>query len=165
MSGIETPGKSARTLGREPETVNKTTGGDRLGDFALDPQLAADTIAVAALPLSAVRLMRDANYPWLILVPRRADVAEIVDLEESDRVQLMAEISLASGALREEATACDKLNVAALGNMVRQLHVHVIARRIGDAAWPRPVWGVVPARKYAPGEAESLAQRIAARLR
>ncbi|HWT31784.1 MAG TPA: HIT domain-containing protein, partial [Propylenella sp.] len=89
--------------------------------FSLDPQLAADSIAVAELPLSAVRLMRDANYPWLLLVPRRPGLAEIVDLAAAERTQLMAEIAAASEALRE-TVPCDKLNVAALGNMVRQLH-------------------------------------------
>ncbi|HWT11457.1 MAG TPA: HIT domain-containing protein [Allosphingosinicella sp.] len=102
-------------------------------DFLLDPRLAEDSLVVAALPLSAVRLMRDANYPWLLLVPRRPGLAEIVDLSAAERTQLMAEIALASEALRETAP-CDKLNVAALGNMVRQLHVHVIARRTGDPA-------------------------------
>jgi diadenosine tetraphosphate (Ap4A) HIT family hydrolase len=150
-------------LGREPQTVNNSAGGARLENFALDPQLAADTIAVKELPLSEVRLMRDANFPWLILVPRCAGAVELVDLPAADRMQLMTEISLASAALRE-STHCDKLNVAALGNMVRQLHVHVIARRIGDAAWPRPVWGAAPAKPYEPGEAEKFSARIAARL-
>ena len=133
-------------------------------DFSLDPQLAADTIPVAELPLSALRLMRDANYPWLILVPRRAGLAEIVDLAAAERGTLMTEIALASEALRAVAP-CDKLNVAALGNMVRQLHVHVIARRTADPAWPKPVWGAVSPRPYAPGEAEALATAIAERLR
>jgi diadenosine tetraphosphate (Ap4A) HIT family hydrolase len=131
--------------------------------FSLDPQLAADSIEVAELPLSAVRLVRDANYPWLLLVPRRPTLAEMVDLAVAERTQLMAEIARASEALRQ-AAPCDKLNVAALGNMVRQLHVHVIARRTGDPAWPLPVWGAVPPKSYAPGEAEALAAAIAARL-
>ena len=133
-------------------------------DFSLDPQLAADSLAVVELPLSAVRLMRDANYPWLLLVPRRPGLAEIVDLSAAERTQLIAEIALASEALRK-TVPCDKLNVAALGNMVRQLHVHVIARTTTDPAWPRPVWGAVPPKAYAPGEAEALAARVAARLR
>ena len=132
-------------------------------DFSLDPQLAADSLAVAELPLSAVRLMRDANYPWLLLVPRRPGLAEILDLAAAERTQLMAEIALAGEALRA-TVRCDKLNLAALGNVVRQLHVHVIARRTDDPAWPRPVWGAVPAKLYAPGEAEALAAKIAARL-
>lgn len=132
-------------------------------DFALDPRLAADSIPVAELALSSVRLMRDANYPWLLLVPRQAHLAEIVDLDELDRSLLMREIAKACQALRD-IVACDKLNVAALGNSVRQLHVHVIARRETDAAWPRPVWGAAPPLAYAEGEAEALAAKLAARL-
>ncbi len=131
--------------------------------FSLDPRIAADSIAVAELPLCAARLMRDANYPWLVLAPRRPGLAEIIDLGPDDRAQLMAEIASASEALRA-SVPCDKLNVAALGNMVRQLHVHVIARRTDDAAWPMPVWGVAPASDYGPGQAEALAQNLAARL-
>jgi diadenosine tetraphosphate (Ap4A) HIT family hydrolase len=132
--------------------------------FLLDARLEADTLAVAELPLSVVRLMRDANYPWLLLVPRRANVVEIVDLSPDDQVRLVGEIAAVSHALRA-SVPCEKLNVAALGNVVAQLHVHVIARRGDDPAWPRPVWGAVPARPYPAGEAEQLAQRIAAALR
>ena len=132
-------------------------------DFSLDARLEADSIAVVEPVLSAVRLMRDANYPWLVLVPRRANAVELVDLAPDDRVRLIEEIAAASHALRA-CVSCEKLNVAALGNVVSQLHVHVIARRRDDPAWPRPVWGVVPARPYPTGEAELLAQRIAAAL-
>jgi diadenosine tetraphosphate (Ap4A) HIT family hydrolase len=134
-----------------------------LDHFSLDPQLAADTLAVADLPLCAVRLMRDANYPWLILVPRRAGLAEIIDLDSNQRSQLMAEIAAASEALRA-SVRCDKLNVAAIGNLVRQLHVHVMARRKDDLAWPKPVWGFAAARPYAPGEADAFVQQLAAKL-
>ena len=129
----------------------------------MDARLLAETIAVAELPLSAARLMGDANYPWLILVPRRPALAEIIDLDADDRAQLMREISGASEALRA-VVSCDKLNVAALGNMVRQLHVHVIARTKSDAAWPKPVWGAAPPKPYPPGAAEALARRLAERL-
>ena len=115
--------------------------------FSLHPQLAADTTLVGDLPLSRVLLMNDANYPWLILVPRLPAITEIIDLEENAQIQLTGEIAKAAEALKA-LTACDKLNVAALGNMVPQLHVHVIARRRSDAAWPKPVWGVVPAKPY-----------------
>jgi diadenosine tetraphosphate (Ap4A) HIT family hydrolase len=115
--------------------------------FSLHPQLAADTTPVGDLPLTRVLLMNDANYPWLILVPRLPGVSEIIGLEENAQVQLTAEIARVSTALRA-LTACDKLNVAALGNVVPQLHVHVIARRRDDAAWPKPVWGVRPAKPY-----------------
>jgi diadenosine tetraphosphate (Ap4A) HIT family hydrolase len=109
--------------------------------WSLHPQLKKDTIDIGDLPLSRVLVIRDANYPWLLLVPRRENAVEIIDLDEVAQAQLMTEISRVSRALKE-ITKCDKLNVAALGNMVPQLHVHVIARRTGDVAWPRPVWGV-----------------------
>jgi len=123
--------------------------------FTLDPRLAADTAPVGDLALSRVLLMNDANYPWLILVPRLPDVTELIDLEENAQVQLTAEIARASAALKA-VTACDKLNVAALGNVVPQLHVHVIARRRDDAAWPKPVWGAAPAKVYAPAARDAL---------
>lgn len=122
--------------------------------WSLHPQLANDTAPVGDLPLCRVLLTRDANYPWLVLVPRRADIVEIIDLDDSDAARLMTEIAHVSRALRA-ATGCDKLNVAALGNMVPQLHVHVIARRRNDAAWPHPVWGVVPAKPYAADEIDT----------
>lgn len=111
--------------------------------WSLHPQLQKDTIDIGDLPLSRVLVIKDANYPWLLLVPRRADTVEIIDLDEVAQGQLMTEINRVGRALKE-TTQCDKLNVAALGNMVPQLHVHIIARRTSDAAWPRPVWGVVP---------------------
>lgn len=111
--------------------------------WSLHPQLKTDTIDIGDLPLSRVLVIRDANYPWLLLVPRRPEAVEIIDLDEVEQAQLMTEISRAARALKE-VTKCDKLNIAALGNVVPQLHVHVIARRKADAAWPRPVWGVVP---------------------
>src|SRR6201982_1084759 len=112
--------------------------------WSLHSQLKKDTIDIGDLPLSKVLVIRDANYPWLLLVPRRVDVVHIIDLDEVAQAQLMTEVSRAARALKE-VTKCDKLNIAALGNMVPQLHVHVIARRTGDVAWPRPVWGVAPA--------------------
>jgi diadenosine tetraphosphate (Ap4A) HIT family hydrolase len=115
--------------------------------FALDPQLAADTIAVGDLALCRVLLNDDANYPWLILVPRRAGLVELSDVDEAMQNALMDEVSQAARALKG-ATHCDKLNVAALGNVVTQLHVHVIARFRTDAAWPNPVWGKVPRKPY-----------------
>ncbi|MET4568113.1 HIT family protein [Rhodanobacter soli] len=108
--------------------------------FALDPRLAADTRPVASLPLCDVLLMNDARYPWLILVPRRAGLVEIADLRDDEQTMLWQEVNRAAAALRAVAP-CDKLNLGALGNIVRQLHVHVVARVEGDAAWPGPVWG------------------------
>ncbi|TCT24405.1 HIT domain-containing protein [Thermomonas haemolytica] len=122
----------------------------------LDPRLADDTAPVIELPLCEVRLMDDANHPWLVLVPRVPDAVEIIDLDPAQRTQLSAEIDLAARALKALFKP-DKLNVAALGNQVPQLHVHVIARFRDDIAWPRPVWGAAHARPYAP---EELVQRV-----
>ena len=112
--------------------------------WSLHPQLERDTRLLGDLPLSRVLVIDDANYPWLLLVPRRPDLVELIDLDEVERAQLMTEIAMVARALKE-VTQCDKLNIAALGNVVPQLHVHLIARRKGDAAWPKPVWGVAPA--------------------
>jgi diadenosine tetraphosphate (Ap4A) HIT family hydrolase len=117
----------------------------------LHPQLAHDTAPVGDLALARILAMNDANYPWVILVPRLGGAVEIIDLAETDRMRLMAEIAQVSAALKQ-LTGCDKLNVAAIGNAVPQLHVHIVARRTDDAAWPKPVWGAVPAKPYAAGE-------------
>ncbi len=126
--------------------------------FALDPRLAADTRLVASLPLCDVRLMNDARYAWLVLVPRRAGMVEIADLAAAEQAGLWQEVNLAGRALRAVAP-CDKLNLGALGNLVRQLHVHVVARREGDAAWPGPVWGHGRAQPHAE---DDLHERLAA---
>lgn len=124
-------------------------------DFVLDPRLAADTHLVTSLPLCDVRLMNDARYPWLILVPRRTGLVEITDLTDADQASLWREINHASIALRS-ASPCEKLNVAALGIIVRQLHVHVVARNHGDATWPGPVWGHGKAVPYEPAASDAL---------
>ncbi len=124
--------------------------------WSLHPQLARDTALVGDLALARVLAMNDANYPWVILVPRCAGAVEIIDLDEGDRGRLMAEIAEVCTALKQ-LTRCDKLNVAAIGNMVPQLHVHVVARRTDDPAWPKPVWGSVAAKPYAAGELDTLA--------
>ena len=123
--------------------------------WTLHPQLADDCSMIGELPLSRLLLNHDASYPWLVLVPRRTGATEIIDLDRADQGQLMAEIDQVSRALKA-ATGCDKLNVAAIGNVVPQLHVHVVARRRGDAAWPKPVWGAAPPRPYADAERERL---------
>jgi diadenosine tetraphosphate (Ap4A) HIT family hydrolase len=117
--------------------------------FQLDARLATDTVFVTEWNLCRVLLMDDAQFAWLVLVPRREGLAEFDDLAERDRTQLMREVTRAMALLRG-VVECDKLNVGALGNIVRQLHVHVVARREGDAAWPGPVWGHGPAHHYLP---------------
>ena len=129
----------------------------------LHPQLARDTVNIGDLPLSRVLVINDANYPWLLLVPRRIGVSEIIDLDEVEQAQLWTELARAGRALKE-VTACDKLNIAALGNVVPQLHVHVIARRAGDAAWPKPVWGAVPPRSYEDETLQPLLIKLRQRL-
>jgi diadenosine tetraphosphate (Ap4A) HIT family hydrolase len=131
--------------------------------FALHPQLAQDTVTIGELKLCRLLLNKDANYPWLVLVPRRPDLTEIIDLDSAAQAQLTIEIAMVSQALRD-ITQCDKLNVAALGNMVAQLHVHVIARRKSDAAWPRPVWGVAPALRYGDNELNVLIDAVRRKL-
>ncbi len=125
--------------------------------FDLNPTLAADTLDVGALPLCQCLLMNDSRYPWLILVPRVADITELLQLNQAQIVRLWPEIRWASELLQAQARIT-KLNVAALGNMVPQLHIHVIGRHSQDAAWPGPVWGVGPAIPYAAPEA---AQQLA----
>jgi diadenosine tetraphosphate (Ap4A) HIT family hydrolase len=140
-----------------------TDGPEQQMDFALDPRLAADTRPIGDLALCRLLLMDDETYPWLILVPRHAGAAEILDLSVADRARLIEEIALVCDALRAE-TRPIKLNVAALGNVVRQWHVHLIARFETDPAWPGPVWGRFPPRRYGPQTAGAFARRIAARL-
>jgi len=124
--------------------------------YELHPQLAADTHPLATFELCELRLMDDANYPWLVLVPRVPNARELIDLDAAQRHQLTDEIDRAARLLRD-AFRPHKLNVAALGNMVPQLHVHVIAREENDPAWPAPVWGRVAARPYPP---EMLVERV-----
>jgi diadenosine tetraphosphate (Ap4A) HIT family hydrolase len=126
-----------------------------VSDFSLDGQIAADTSPLLEWPLCRVLLMEDANYPWLILVPARPGLVELHDMNATDRAALMEEIATASKVLKEFSGA-DKINVAAFGNMVAQLHVHVIARRKTDPAWPRPVWGAAPRQAYLPAEKAAL---------
>jgi diadenosine tetraphosphate (Ap4A) HIT family hydrolase len=131
--------------------------------FALDPRLAADTIAIGDLTLSRLLLMDDARYLWLVLVPRHENLSELFHLEETDRAILMEEIAAVSRALTGFA-GVDKINVGALGNIVRQLHIHVVARSIGDAAWPGPVWGAGVAQRYEGQKGRELARDFKAAL-
>jgi len=134
-----------------------------LAAFILDARLAADSVAVQSLPLCDLRLMNDARFPWLLLIPRRAGASEIVDLQEADRLMLFEEITFVSIALRT-ATVCHKLNVAAIGNIVPQLHVHVVARFRQDAVWPQPVWGFGETVAYEEAARDRLVARIRAAL-
>ena len=132
--------------------------------FTLNDRLRADTHHVTDLDLCRVLLMNNAFWPWLILVPMRENAVEIHRLDEADQMALMREIALASRAA-ERLFAPDKMNVGALGNMVPQLHVHVIGRTRGDPAWPGPVWGSGHARPYEQAEAAALVKRLAEALR
>ena len=131
--------------------------------FVLDPRLHDDTHAVIDLPLSRVLLMDDARFPWLILVPRVAGARELIDLDANDQRVLLAETARVAQVLRERNAPC-KLNIAALGNVVEQLHVHVIARKPTDAAWPRPVWGVAGRIGHAGEAARTLVTGLRAAL-
>lgn len=126
--------------------------------FQLDSRLAADTVPVADWALCRVLLMKDANYPWLILVPMQPDLRDLHDLSADWSATVMGEIRRASAALVDLFDPV-KINVAALGNSVPQLHIHVIARRTDDPAWPKPVWGAVPAVPY---DDDALADRVTA---
>ena len=132
--------------------------------WSLHPQLEQDTEGVGDLPLSRLLVSNDASYPWLLLVPRRPGVREIIDLDEKDQSQLMIEIAHTSRALKD-MTACHKLNIAAIGNVVPQLHVHIVARRHDDPAWPKPVWGMAPAQAYGLGERERFTAALRRELR
>jgi len=121
-----------------------------LSDFVLDPRLENDSTSIMVIGLCDVRLSKDARWPWLILVPRRAEITEIFELTPLDQVLLTFEIEFVSAALKK-VTSATKINVGALGNIVRQLHVHIIARSEGDANWPGPVWGFGKAEPYEDG--------------
>jgi diadenosine tetraphosphate (Ap4A) HIT family hydrolase len=131
--------------------------------FTLHPRLASDTRAVGRLALCRVLLMNDRRFPWLILVPERPGVREIHRLDPADRAALIEEVAFTAAAL-EKLTGAEKMNVAALGNQVPQLHVHVIARFAADPAWPNPVWTRPGAVPYAEPEMARMAARIAAAL-
>jgi diadenosine tetraphosphate (Ap4A) HIT family hydrolase len=144
---------STSTIGRRFRNV---------AEFVLDPAFVATAAELGELPLCHARLQLDARYPWVVLVPRVGGARELEDLSVADRAQLMEETVLAGNAVRAVAAelglAVDKLNVGALGNVTPQLHVHVLGRRVGDPAWPGPVWGHSAARPY---EAEALERAIA----
>ena len=127
--------------------------------FDLDGRLEADSIFIADGPLSQFRLMNDARYPWLVLVPKVFNANEWVDLPQQDQQILLSEINTAVKILREQFD-CEKINIGALGNIVRQLHVHVIARTSNDEAWPGPVWGQGKAKTYSAAALEILIGKL-----
>lgn len=131
--------------------------------FDLDLRLQKDTYVLGDFPLCRLLLSRDANYPWFILVPRRADVSELFQLDDSDQQQLWKETTALAEALKD-SFAADKMNVATLGNVVAQLHMHVIVRRRNDPAWPAPVWGNTPATAYTAEQVADVRQRLRAVL-
>lgn len=130
--------------------------------WSLHPQLAKDTVLVCDLVLSRLLAMNDGEFPWLILVPRRAGASDIIDLGD-EQIRLMEELSLVARALKDE-TRCDKLNVGAIGNVVSQLHIHVVARRKDDPLWPQPIWGAAPRCVSDPAALERFAVAIRRRV-
>lgn len=128
--------------------------------FVLDPRLQQDTLAIGDFPLCRLLLMNETRYPWFILVPRQEDVSEVFQLDAAGQRQLWRETTFLAEALKD-VFAADKINIATLGNVVAQLHMHVIVRRRDDAAWPAPVWGRFPAEPYS---AERIAE-VRGRLR
>lgn len=127
--------------------------------FSLDSRLQQDTLVVGDFPLCRLLLMNDANYPWFILVPRREAVSELFQLDAADQQALWQEATRLAEVLKD-AFSADKMNVATLGNVVSQLHMHVIVRRREDPAWPAPVWGRHPARVYADAEIAFIRERL-----
>lgn len=131
--------------------------------FALDSRLKQDTWLIGELPLCSLLLSNDSNYPWFILVPRREGISELFQLDDVDQPLMWAETTALAGVLKELFTA-DKMNVATLGNVVSQLHMHVIARYASDAAWPGPVWGKHPAKPYSEADVQVIRDKLKAVL-
>jgi len=127
--------------------------------FALDPQLQRDTLPVGDFPLCRLLLMNDAHYPWFILVPRREEVSELFQLNAEDQQALWRETASLAEKFKD-TFAADKMNIATLGNVVSQLHMHVIVRRHEDAAWPASVWGKHPARPYSAEQVAAIRAKL-----
>lgn len=131
--------------------------------FILDTRLQEDTWLIGDFPLCRLLLSNDSNYPWFILVPRREGISELFQLDDADQPLMWAETTALAGVLKELFTA-DKMNVATLGNVVSQLHMHVIARYASDAAWPGPVWGKHPAKPYSEADVQVIRDKLKAVL-
>lgn len=151
------------SLGAQPVRMGAKLKNDDLAGvravFALDPRLQQDTLPIGDFPLCRLLLSNDSNYPWFILVPRREDISEIFQLGVADQHQLWQETTALAELLKDSFDA-DKLNVAALGNVVSQLHMHVIVRKREDAAWPAPVWGKHPAVPYSAAQVAAIRERL-----
>lgn len=127
--------------------------------YELHSQLAKDTIQIGQFELCDVLLMNDDRYPWVILVPRRVNVREIHQLSEAEQQRLLQESSFVSQAMTQLFSA-QKMNVAALGNIVEQLHLHHVARFTSDFAWPKPVWGIGDAMPYSDVAAKAMLSQL-----
>ena len=127
-------------------------------DF-IHPQLKKDCLVLGRFPLSYLLLMKDANYPWFILVPEREGITEIYQLSGDDQKHLLSESSLLAEFLMQHFQG-DKLNIAAIGNIVPQLHLHHVVRFRSDPAWPAPVWGKLPARAYSDNELNIIVDKV-----
>ena len=134
-----------------------------MSEFELDGRIARDSDLIATLDLCQLRIQNDSRWPWLVMVPQRADMTEIFELSEADQALLSAEVNHVAAALKE-ITCATKINVGALGNIVRQLHVHVIARFEGDANWPGPIWGYGSAEPYDGEKRQALMNRLMEKL-
>lgn len=134
-----------------------------MSEFELDGRIARDSDLIATLDLCQLRIQNDSRWPWLVMVPQRADMTEIFDLSEADQALLSAEVNQVAEALKA-TTGATKINVGALGNIVRQLHVHVIARFEGDANWPGPIWGYGSAEPYDSEKRQALMNRLMEKL-
>jgi diadenosine tetraphosphate (Ap4A) HIT family hydrolase len=134
-----------------------------LSEFELDGRIARDSDLIATLDLCQLRIQNDSRWPWLVMVPQQADMTEIFELPEADQALLSAEVNHVAAVLKE-ITGATKINVGALGNIVRQLHVHVIARFEGDANWPGPIWGYGSAEPYDGEKMQALMNRLMEKL-
>ena len=130
-----------------------------MSDFVLDPRLDRDSTLLMKLGLCQLRLMEDARWPWVLLVPQRSGISEMFDMTPLDQTMLTFETAIAAKAVKE-ASQCLKINIGALGNSVRQFHLHIIARNEGDPGWPGPVWGHGQAAPWTPGARSTFIERL-----
>lgn len=127
--------------------------------FTLDKKLTSDSYFIKDLELSRLLLMNDSNYPWFILVPRKNNLVELTDLDFNNQIKLLKEINIIAKILKENFNV-DKINIATLGNVVKQLHIHIIGRKLDDASFPKPVWGNANIKKYNQDHANSIIAQL-----